>query len=182
MPHKTDKFELPEELKPKFKKAKKIEWITIGYLLTVIILMYMVMGSSQAMKTAWLEDALSIVPAISFLIAAKIYNKKPSDKYPYGYHRAYSIAFLTGSLALFAMGVFLIYDSSMSLVMSEHPTIGSMKIFGEQVWMGWIMILVLVYSSIPAMIIGRKKLPLAKKLHNKILYTDAQAQKADYMT
>ena len=32
------------------------------------------------------------------------------------------------------------------------------------------------------MYLGYKKLPLAKKLHIKNLYTDANAQKADYMT
>jgi divalent metal cation (Fe/Co/Zn/Cd) transporter len=30
--------------------------------------------------------------------------------------------------------------------------------------------------------LGHKKLPLAKKLHNKVLYADATTQKADYLT
>lgn len=177
-----ESFELPEDLKNKLKKAKKMEWITILYLVTVVILMYLVMGSSQAMKTAWLEDALSMIPAISFLIASRIYNKKPTQKFQYGFHRVFSIAFLTGSVALFGMGLFLLVDSAITLIKAEHPTIGSMMLFGKQIWMGWIMIAVLVYSSLPAMYLGYKKLPLAKKLHNKILFTDANAQKADYMT
>src|SRR5690606_1332358 len=40
----------------------------------------------------------------------------------------------------------------------------------------------LLYSSIPAMILGLKKIPIAKELHNKILLTDAKAQKSDYLT
>jgi len=178
----NEAFELPEDLKEKLKKAKKLEWITIVYLSTVVILMYLVMGSSQAMKTAWLEDALSIIPAISFLIASRIYNRKPTQKFQYGFHRVFSIAFLTGSIALFGMGVFLLVDSTITLIKAEHPTIGTIVLFGKQIWMGWIMIAVLIYSSLPAMYLGYKKLPLAKKLHNKILYTDANAQKADYMT
>ncbi|PHR10690.1 MAG: cation transporter [Aequorivita sp.] len=178
----NEAFELPEDLKEKLKKAKKLEWITIVYLSTVVILMYLVMGSSQAMKTAWLEDALSIIPAISFLIASRIYNRKPTQKFQYGFHRVFSIAFLTGSTALFGMGVFLLVDSTITLIKAEHPTIGTIVLFGKQIWMGWIMIAVLIYSSLPAMYLGYKKLPLAKKLHNKILYTDANAQKADYMT
>ena len=134
------------------------------------------------MKTAWLEDALSMIPAISFLIASRIYNKKPTEKFQYGFHRVFSIAFLTGSIALFGMGLFLLVDSAITLIKAEHPTIGTIVLFGHQIWMGWIMIAVLVYSSLPAMYLGYKKLPLAKKLHNKILYTDANAQKADYMT
>ncbi|OAD90359.1 hypothetical protein A7A78_06420 [Aequorivita soesokkakensis] len=178
----AEAFELPEHLKEKLSKAKKLEWITILYLVTVVVIMYLVMGSSQAMKTAWLEDALSMVPAISFLIASRIYNKKPTRKFQYGFHRVFSIAFLTGSVALFGMGLFLLVDSAITLIKAEHATIGTMVLFGKQIWMGWIMIAALIYSSLPAMYLGYKKLPLAKKLHNKILYTDANAQKADYMT
>ncbi|UOB19166.1 cation diffusion facilitator family transporter [Abyssalbus ytuae] len=175
-------YELPEHLQSTFNSAKKTEWITIIYLFTVVILMYVVMGSSQAMKTAWLEDALGLIPAISFLVASRYYNKAPNRHFPYGYHRVYNIAFLCGALALFTMGCFLVITSIQALLKTEHPSIGSIKIFGEQIWLGWIMILVLLYSSIPAIILGRKKLPMATKLHNKILYTDATTQKADYMT
>lgn len=180
--HTTPSFELPEKLIPVFDKAKKLEWITIAYLVSVVILMFLVMGSSQAMKTAWIEDAMSSIPAISFLIASRIYDRKPNHLFPYGYHRVFTIAFLAGSVALFSIGLFLAYDSSMSLLSGEHPTIGSMMVFDHQIWMGWIMILALCYSAFPAMYLGYKKLPLAKKLHNKILYADADTQKADYQT
>ncbi len=179
---KDKKFELPKHLIPLFKKAKKIEWITLLYLISVIVVVYYVMGSSQAMKTAWLEDALSVVPSLSFLVASKFYNKELTPEFPYGYHKVYSIAFLCGSVALFGMGAFLIIDSSFSLFNMEYPTIGSKVIFGHQVWLGWLMIGALVYSGVPPVILGRLKMPLAIKLHNKILFADASAQKADYMT
>ncbi|MFD2516345.1 cation diffusion facilitator family transporter [Salinimicrobium flavum] len=175
-------FELPPRLGKKLKKAVKLEWITVFYLITVTIIMYLSLGSSQAMKTAWLEDVLSLVPSIAFLISTRINSKAPNKKFPYGYHRVFSISFLTGAVALLAMGLFLVYDSSMALIKAEHPTIGSKMFFGHEVWMGWIMILALLYSAIPSMILGAKKIPLAEKLHNKVLYTDATAQKADYMT
>lgn len=175
-------YELPENLRPILKKAKKLEWITVAYLCTVVVLMYVVMGSSQAMKTAWLEDTLSLLPAIAFLIASHIYDRPRNKTFQYGYHRVFSIAFLTGSVALFSMGAYLCIDSTISLIRHERPTIGTMVFFGEQLWMGWIMIVVLIYSSFPAMLLGFRKMPLAEKLHNKILYTDAEAQKADYMT
>ncbi|WP_439488004.1 cation diffusion facilitator family transporter [Algoriphagus sp.] len=178
----TAEFRLPEELKPALKKATKLEWITIGYLISVIVLMNLVAGSSQAMKTAWIEDALSTLPGIAFLVAGKYFEKPPSKKFPYGFHRTFSIAFLTGSVALFSIGCFLAIDSLMALVKLDRPTIGTIIIFDRQIWMGWMMILVLFYSAIPAMVLGFKKLPLAKKLHNKILHTDADTQKADYQT
>ncbi len=64
----------------------------------------------------------------------------------------------------------------------ERSTVGTVFIFDRQIWLGWIMILALCYSAFPAMVLGFKKLPLAKRLHNKILYTDADTQKADYQT
>lgn len=175
-------FELPKHLRETLKKANKLEWITLFYLISVTIVMYLVLGSSQAMKAAWLEDVLSLVPSAGFLIANKINSKRPNNKFPYGYHRVFSIAFLVGAVALLGMGLFLIFDSSMSLIKAEHPTIGTMQIWGYNVWMGWLMIVALIYSAAPAMWLGAKKIPMAKKLHNKLLYTDSSAQKADYLT
>ena len=71
----TKRYELPPRLQEALKKAKKLEWITIAYLITVVVVMYLVMGSSQAMKTAWLEDALGMLPGIAFLIASGIYDR-----------------------------------------------------------------------------------------------------------
>lgn len=175
-------YELPRSLQKVLKQAKTLEWITVAYLLSVVVVMYLTLGSSQAMKSAWLEDVLSLVPSVAFLISTKINSKKANSEFPYGFHRVFSISFLAGAVALLGMGLFLVYDSSMSLIKAEHPTIGSKVFFGTQVWMGWIMMVALVYSAVPAMILGFKKLPKAEKLHNKLLHTDATAQKADYMT
>lgn len=77
-------FELPPELRKTLKKAEKLEWITLIYLISVTVVMYLVLGSSQAMKTAWLEDVLSIIPSAGFLIASKINSKPANKKFPFG--------------------------------------------------------------------------------------------------
>lgn len=174
--------ELPPELQPDFDKAYRLEWLTIIYLVTVTIIMFLTMSSSQAMKVAWLEDIFSMVPAICFLVAKRYHDKVPCKRYPYGYHRAYSIAYQMGSFALLGIGLFVFYDSAKGLLSGDRPTIGGVDFFGVHIWMGWLMILALLWSAIPAMILGAKKLPLAKKLHNKILHTDALTQKADWET
>ncbi|ARS34543.1 cation transporter [Pontibacter actiniarum] len=178
----TQWHELPADLKKQFTKAKKLEWLTIAYLISVVIVMFLTMSSSQAMKAAWLEDMLSMVPATCFLVASGLFNKKPSVKYPYGYHRVFSIAYQLGAFALLAMGLYIFYDSLVSLLRAEHPTIGAITLFGREWWMGWVMLLALSWSAGPAVLIGRKKLPYAKHLHNKVLYTDANTQKADWQT
>lgn len=177
-----EKFEYPPELNQKFLTAKKLEWVTIGYLITAAILMMLVMGNSQTMKTAWFEDVLSLTPPISFLIASKFYLKPRNREFPFGYHRVVSIAYLCSALALFTIGVYLFSDSAIKLIEAEHPAIGTVVIFGEQVWLGYMMIAALIYGSVPAIFLGMKKLPLAKELHEKNLYTDAQMNKADWMT
>jgi len=177
-----NRFEYPDELKPDFEKAKRLEWITVFYLISTSILVYLTMGNSQAMKTAWFEDLLSLTPAVSFLIATRIFMKAPNKEFPYGYHRVVSIAYLCSSVALFSVGGFLLIDSAITLIKQEHATIGTIVIFGHQIWLGYLMIGTLLWSAFPSMILGHKKMPLAQKLNEKNLYTDAQMNKADWMT
>ena len=72
----------------------RLEWISILYLLSAIVLLYFTLGSSQAMKAAWVEDILGLTPPIAFLVASRVRNRKPNDRFPYGYHRATAIAYL----------------------------------------------------------------------------------------
>jgi cation diffusion facilitator family transporter len=174
--------ELPPDRRQANEKAKKLEYITIAYLLSAIFFIYLTLGSSQAMKTAWFEDILSIIPAMPFLIATRFRDRQPTAEFPYGYHRVISIAFLCASVALFFMGFFLLYESITKLLAAEHPPIGVVQLFGHQIWLGWLMIPALVWSAIPAVILGRMKIPLARQLHDKVLFADAKMNKADWLT
>lgn len=178
----TKDYKLPEEKQPELQKAVRLEWITFFYITSVVIVLGMVLSSSQAMKSAWFEDILALVPSGGFLIALAIYKKAPNTQFPYGFHRVWTVVHLVGSLALVGIATYLLIDSVLKLVHQEHPTIGSVFIFGHQVWFGWVMIAALFYSFLPAMVIGFLKMPLAESLHNKVLYTDSKAQKADYST
>lgn len=175
-------FDLPKHLAKDAKKARRLSWITIAYLVSVSIVMYAVMGSSQAMKTAWLEDILSLVPPVVFLGASRIAHRKPNRRFPYGYHRAVSIAFLCASLALLAMGAWLLVDAILKLATADRTSIGGVTLFGHTFWLGWLMLPALAYSAVPAMLLGRAKLPIASRLHDKVLHTDADMNKADWKT
>lgn len=175
-------FEFPPEQVEAFKKARRLEWWAIAYLLSVVVLMYLVLGSSQAMKTAWVEDMLGLVPPVVLLSATRIALREPDRRFPYGYHRAVSIAFLCASLTLFAVGAWLLGDSIIRLARAEHPSIGGVTIFGRVVWLGWLMLPVLAWSALPSISLGRLKLPLSRTLHDKVLFTDAEMNKADWMT
>ena len=164
------------------KKARFVVWLTIGYLILDIIILYFTMQSSQAMKAAWIEDLLYLIPSISFLIASKIATKPASKNFRFGYDRAYTIGFLLSSFALFTIGVYLLIESLLKLVNHEVVTIGTTSIFGETIWFGWLMILAIGYGIVPVFLIGKEKLKISKKVNIQILYVDAKGQKADWLT
>lgn len=177
---------LPHEFSPQqeraLAKAVRLEWLTIAYLVTVAVLMYLVLGSSQAMKTAWIEDLLSLLPPIMFLLANRYRNRAPDEHFPYGLHRTASIGFLVAAVALLIVGGWLVVDSALKLVRTDHPPIGMREYFGIDAWLGWWMILVLLWGTVPPVLLGHAKLKIAKDLYDKILYTDAKMNKADWMT
>jgi cation diffusion facilitator family transporter len=178
----TSAFELPAEQQRALLRARRLEWLTLAYLASVIVVMYLVLGSSQAMKTAWIEDLLSIIPPVAFLVSQRVARRHPDHRFPFGYQRATTIAYLCGALALLAMGTILLGDAVLKLVTQERPSIGSVDWFGEPVWLGWLMIPALLWSGVPVVLIGRAKHKLAPVLHDKVLNADATMNKADWLT
>ncbi|MET0885593.1 MAG: cation transporter [Mycetocola sp.] len=174
--------ELPEKQQETLKKAVRLEWITIGFLVVTVSLVFLVLGNSQAMKAAWIEDLLSFIPPIVFLVALRVARKKPNPKHPYGYHRSVGVGHLVAAVALVTMGTFLIIDSATGLIAAEHPSIGSVELFGQVFWLGWLMMGVMALIALPPVFIGRAKMKLARELHDKVLYADADMNKADWMT
>jgi divalent metal cation (Fe/Co/Zn/Cd) transporter len=162
--------------------AKRLEWFSIVYLLTAIVLVAIVLGSSQAMKAAWIEDILSLFPPIAFLVAMRYRDRAPNRRFAWGYHRSISVAYLVSAVALLTLGAYILLDSLMKLVTFEHPTIGMMEIFDWQVWQGWPMLAVLLYTGVPPVILGRMKQKPAEQIHDKVLYADAEMNRADWMT
>ncbi len=174
--------QMPPDLKQKLRQARRLAWITIGFMSLTVVIMGLVMGSSQAMRTAWVEDILSLVPPIVFLIATRLEDRSPTALYPFGFRRTHSIAFLVAAVALVAMGAVFAFEAVMTLVMQERPSIGSFTLFGREIWQGWLMIAALIVTVIPPVILGHLKHELAKPLRDKVLNTDALMNKADWMT
>lgn len=174
--------ELPPEQERALQRAIRLAWITIGFLVTAVTAVYLVMGSSQAMKAAWMEDLLSFIPPISFLVAVHFTARRPSPRHPFGYHRSIGVGHLVAATALLAMGAFMVFDSGSGLLRAEHPPVGVMQVGGHVIWSGWLMVAALAYTALPPVLLGRAKLPLAEALHDRVLYADADMNKADWMT
>ncbi|WP_164020875.1 cation diffusion facilitator family transporter [Pyxidicoccus trucidator] len=177
-----DTSDLPPDKKHVLKRARRLEAWSLVYLVSAITFIYLTLGSSQAMKAAWLEDVLSLIPPISFLVASRVAHRKPTAEYPYGYHRATTVAYLVGSVTLLTLGLWLLVESVLKLARMEHPSIGSVQLFGHTVWLGWLMLAALVWTGVPSVLLGRAKLPLAEALHDKVLHADALMNKADWLT
>lgn len=157
--------ELPPEQQEALRRAIRIEWATMGFLVVTATMVFLVLGNSQAMKAAWIEDLLSFLPPISFLVAAHAIRRPPSEKHPYGYHRSTGVAHLVAAVALTAMGGFLLVESGLGLLKAEHPTIGGIEVFGNTIWLGWLMMGVMVLTAAPPVFLGRIKMKLAENLH-----------------
>src|SRR5690606_37815524 len=106
----------------------------------------------------------------------------PSERFPYGFHRVVSIAFLCAAVAIVVMGVWLLVEAALTLLRNERPTIGGITLLGHTFWLGWLMLPVLIWSVVPAVFLGGAKLPLAVTMHDKVLHADATMNKADWMT
>ncbi len=174
--------ELPPEARDAARRARRLAWLTIAFLVTAVTLVYLAMGNSQAMKAAWAEDLLSFIPPIAFLVAMRVTGRVPDAKHPYGYHRSVGVGHLVAATALLTMGAFLVFDSLSGLLAGEHPPVGLIVVLGHEIWAGWLMVAVLAYTIVPPVLLGRAKMPLAEQLHDRVLYADADMNKADWMT
>lgn len=180
--HQFGRTDLPPEQEGALKKAVRWEYFTIAYTAVTITLVALVVGNSQAMRTAWIEDMLSLVPQIAFLISLIFVRRRPTVRHPYGLHRAMGIGHLVAGVALLAVGINLAVDSVAGLLAGEHPTIGTVVLFGHTIWLGWLMVAVMSIIVVGPFIYGHAKAKLAPVLHNKILYADADMAKADWHT
>lgn len=172
----------PKEIQDSLKRAVRLEWWTLFWLALIVAMMGFAAGGSQAFRTAWIEDILSLLAPALFLVSRTVEKFRPTKGFPYGFLRADSLAFFFAAAALTAIGLFLLYEGGKTLITGEHPSVGSIMMFGREVWLGWVMMTALALSVIPPVILGRKKRKIAKTLRDKVLFTDADTNAADWQT
>lgn len=173
---------LPPAQEAQLRRAERLCWWSLFALGAISAMMYAAMGGSQAMKTALAEDLLSMLPPAAFLVASRFRRRGIDGDYVNGRERAFDIAFLAASVALAGVGALLVLDGLHTLLTRTHPVVGSVELGGQLVWKGWLMMGALVLSAIPPVILGRMKLKLARELQLKPLHTDADMNKADWLT
>ena len=175
-------YQLPPDKEALLRRARRVAWASIALLATIIAAVGLTMGSSQTMKAMWVEDAVSLIPSVAFLLGIHYRRKPPDDRFPYAYRRAVLIAFLAGAVTLLGFGLWMTGDSVYKLVTAERPSIQTVGLFGHRVWLGWLMIAALAYSVVPPLVLGRMKYRLAGELHDKALHTSGKIDKGDWMS
>ena len=175
-------FHFPPDKWEEREKLRKISWLSVVMLLIATAITGLTAGQSQAMKTAWISDFLTAVPPMALLVALRYELRPPSERFPEGYARAISVAFLVTAIVLSMFGLYLLFDSVMKLVRREHPPIGTIVLFGHQLWLGWVMIAALFVSALIGFGLGRVKQPVAERLQSKALHAEAVMNRAEWMS
>ena len=171
-----------EDLEQDIQHANSLEWLSLAYLVSSVSLMVLVMSGSQALRTEFIGDLLSMIAPALFLVGDRISARRPTETFPFGFERAVSAGYLGAALALLAVGAFLFGDAGMKLVAREHPVIGATVLFGHAVWTGWLAIPVLMWAAVPSFFLGRSKRRIGKALHDKVLVADAQTNAANWQS
>src|SRR4051812_31650454 len=99
--------EAKQEEERHLKKARVLSWVTILYLFSTLTLLFLVLSGSQALRTEWVGDALSLIPPTMFLVGERVSRRPPSSRYPFGFERAASAGHLGSALTLMATGGYL---------------------------------------------------------------------------
>ncbi|MFL5448599.1 MAG: cation transporter [Gemmatimonadales bacterium] len=175
-------FELPQRLRGDHRKAKRIEWLSIALLMLGSIALALTMGQSEAMKTAWVTEVLSMLPPAAYLVAARYEFRPPSKRFPFGYFRSISVSYLVAAASLSLIGLWLLFDAMLKLLKQERPPVGTMVLSGHQFWAGWAMIATLGASMLVGMMLGRLKIPLAERLHDKALKAEAEMNRDEWIS
>ena len=172
---------LPADKRKALRRALRIEWLTLVLRISVVAVLYLALGTAQALTAIWLKSLWALLPPLAFIVACRIERLRPTPRFPYGFYRAGTIAFLSGALALSAMGLYLLYVALRGLGELKHPALGALWSQPLLQWPGWPVLAALTYSMLVPVIAGRSRQRLAIDLHDKGLYADATMGRASWL-
>jgi cobalt-zinc-cadmium efflux system protein len=174
--------DFPPEVARGFHRARRIEWLNIILTALSVLIVGSVLGSSQAMKSAWVEDTTSLIPPICALIALHRERKSANRGHPFGYFGAGVVAFALASGAILLVGLLLVWDSAGTLIRAEHVAIESVTVLGQDVWLGYLMMGALVLSGGWPIVVSQFQRKAAKAIFDRPIFADAYMNKAQWLS
>ena len=109
-------------------------------------------AGSLAVVGDGIDSAIDVIISVVMIFTARIVSRPPSQKYPYGYEKAESVATKILSLVIFYAGVQMLVSSILSLFSSE-----------QRILPGIITIYVTVFSIIGKLILSYYQFRQGKK-------------------
>lgn len=110
--------------KPRPKRSRLVFFLSLSGLLSVLIFFIEWIGSKESGSLALFADAghifTDVFAHIISLFALLIASKKPTKKYPFGFHRFEVLAALFNGLLLIGIALFILYESYMRFSGSAH--------------------------------------------------------------
>jgi len=114
-----------QDQKGRNQSIKKASWIGIigNSILAVAKIVVGFISGSLAVIGDGIDTATDILTYMITLVAARIMNKPPNYKYPYGYNRAEAVATKALSFVIFFAGAQLFLSTLLRLIKNEPHTI-----------------------------------------------------------
>lgn len=101
--------------KPRPKRSRLVLFLSLSGLLSIVIFIIEWIGSRESGSLALFADAGHIITDVFAhlisLFALLIASKKPTTKYPFGFHRFEVLAALFNGLLLIGIAIFILYES-----------------------------------------------------------------------
>lgn len=174
--------DFPPEVQRGFQRARRVEWLNVILTVLSIALIGSVLGSSQSMKSAWVEDTTSLIPPICALLALRFERLRVNRQHPFGYYGANVVAFALASGAILLVGLLLLWDSGGKLLAREHVSIQTVTVLGHDVWLGWLMMGALVVTGVWPIVVSRAQREAARAIFDRPIFADALMNKAQWLS
>jgi cation diffusion facilitator family transporter len=174
--------DFPPDVQRAFQRARRVEWLNVILTVLSVALIGSVLGSSQSMKSAWVEDATSLIPPICALLALRFERLRANRHHPFGYYGANVGAFALASGAILLVGLLLLWDSGAKLIAREHVSIETVTLLGRDVWLGWLMLVALVVTGAWPIVVSRFQREAARAIFDRPIFADALMNKAQWLS
>ncbi len=114
-------------MQSKNKTIKKASWISIigNAILSVLKIVFGLISGSLAVVADGIDSASDIVTSVITLITARIMNRPPDMRHPYGYEKADTIATKVLSFIIFFAGAQLAISTFVKLIENKVSTMPS---------------------------------------------------------
>ncbi len=153
-------------------KIRTASWVGIvgNTILAVAKIVIGFISGSLAVIGDGIDTATDIVTYFITLIAAKIMNKPPNYRFPYGYSRAEAVATKVLSFVIFFAGAQLFFTTLIRLVKNESHEIPSM-----------LAIYVTVFSILSKAAMAIYQFSIGRKIQSNMLIANAKNMRNDIL-